>query len=59
MRLFLAKKLQNRDMDEPFQIAYEICKAANSNGFKFLKKVIDGRNSVDSLEKTKMKSEIS
>ena len=38
-------------MDESFQIAYEICKAANSNGFKFLKKVIDGRNSVDSLEK--------
>ena len=38
-------------MEEPFQIAYEICKAANSNGFKFLRKVIEGRNPVDSLEK--------
>ena len=54
MRSFLSKKLQNRDMDEPFQIAFEICKAANSKGFKFLQKVLDGRNSVDSLEKTEI-----
>ena len=51
MRSFLTKKLQNRDMDEPFKIAYEICKAVNSNGFKFLQNKIDGRNTVDSLEK--------
>jgi len=49
MRSFLTKKLQNRDMDEPFQIAHEIFKAVNLNGFKFLKKVIDGWNSVHSL----------
>ena len=48
---FLQKKMQNRDMEEPFQIVYEMCKAANTKGFKFLQKVINGNNTVDSLEK--------
>ena len=45
------KNMQNRDMEEPFQIVYEMCKNANSKGFKFLQKVINGNNTVDSLEK--------
>ena len=50
-RSFLTKKMQNRDMDEPFQIVYEMCKNANSKGFRHLQKVINGTHSVDSLEK--------
>ena len=38
-------------MEEPFQIVYEMCKNANSKGFKFLQKVMNGNDSVDSLEK--------
>ena len=38
-------------MEEPFQIVYEMCKTANTKGFKFLQKVINGNNTVDSLEK--------
>ena len=51
LRLFLTKKMQNRDMDEPFQIVYEMCKNANSKGFRHLQKVINGTHPVDSLEK--------
>ena len=38
MRSFLTKKSQNRDMDDPFQITYEICEDAKSIGFKFLQR---------------------
>ena len=48
--MFLTKKMQNRDIDEPFQIVYEMCKNANSKGFRLLQKVINGTNPVDSLE---------
>ena len=51
MKSFLTKKMQNRDMEEPFQIVYEMCKNANSKGFKFLQKVMNGNDALDSLEK--------
>ena len=35
----------------PFQMVYEMCKNANSKGFKFLQKVINSNDTVDSLEK--------
>ena len=44
--------MQNRDMEEPLQIVYEMCKNANSKGFKFLQKVINDNVTGDSLEKT-------
>ena len=51
LKSFLLKKMLNRDMDEPFQMVYEMCKNANSKGFKFLQKVINSNDTVDSLEK--------
>ena len=50
MKSFLMKKMQNRDMEEPFQIAYEIYKNANSKGFKFLQKLINDNDAGDSLD---------
>ena len=43
--------MQDRDMEEPFQIVYEMCKSANSKGFKYLQMVINDNNNVDLLEK--------
>ena len=51
LKSFLEKKMQDRDMEEPFQIVYEMCKSANSKGFKYLQMVINDNNNVDSLEK--------
>ena len=51
LKSFIRKKMQNRDMEEPFQIVYEMCKNANSKGFKFLQKVINDNGAGDSLEK--------
>ena len=39
-------------MEELFQIVYEMCKNANSKGFKFLQKVINDNGAGDSLENT-------
>ena len=51
LKTFLEKKMSNRDMDEPFQMAFEMCKNSSTPGYKFLKKVIDGGNDNNSLEK--------
>ena len=51
LKTFLEKKMSNRDMEEPFQIAFEMCKNLNTPGYKFLKKVIDESNDSNSLEK--------
>ena len=51
LKSFLEEKMQNRDMDEPFQIVYEMCKNANSKGFKFMQNAINNSNNVESLEK--------
>ena len=32
--------MKNRDMEEPFQIVFEMCKNMNSPGFRFIQKVI-------------------
>ena len=36
LKSFLERKMSHRDMEEPFQIAYEMCRNANSPGFIFL-----------------------
>ena len=51
LKSFLEKKMQDRDMDGPFLIVYEMCKCAYSKGFKYLQMVINDNNNVDSLEK--------
>ena len=51
LKTFLEKKMSNRDMEEPFQIAFEMCKNLNTPGYKFLKKAIDESNDSNSLEK--------
>ena len=51
LKTFLEKKMSNRDMEEPFQIAFEMCKNLNTPGYKFLKKAMDEGNDSNSLEK--------
>ena len=47
---FITKKMQNRDMEEPFQKAYEMCKNANTPGYKFLQKLTRDSPDIESLE---------
>ena len=51
LKTLLTKKMQNKDLDEPFQIVFEMCKNANSKGFKLLQNIINGNDMVESLEK--------
>ena len=50
-KLFLIKKMKNRDMEEPFQKVYEMCKSKNTPGFRFLQKTANGHQNDESLEK--------
>ena len=49
---FVAKKLEDRDMEEPFQKVYEMCKNMNTQGFRFLQRSIGDNPNDDSLEKS-------
>ena len=43
--------MQNRDMDEPFQKIYEMCRNMNTPGFRFLQKITRDNPNDESLEK--------
>ena len=49
---FIVGKLENRDMEEPFQKVYEICRNMNTPGFRFLQKAMQEDPNDDSLEKS-------
>ena len=49
---FIVKKLENRDMEEPFQKVYEICRDMNTPGFRFLQRAMHDNPNDESLEKT-------
>ena len=48
---FITKKMQNRDMEEPFQKVYEMCRNLNTPGFRFLRKITSDNPNDESLEK--------
>ena len=50
-KLFLINKMKNRDMEEPFQKVYEMCRSKNTPGFRFLQKTIIDHQNEESLEK--------
>ena len=50
IKTFLEKKMERQDMDEPFQIAYEMCRDKNSPGYRFLKKAMEKNLEDESLE---------
>ena len=54
LKSFLEKKMHERDMEEPFQIVYNMCRNENSPGFKFLQKMASRNTDVDSLEKVSL-----
>ena len=47
---FITKKMQIRNMDEPFQKVYEMSKNANTPGYRFLHKLTRDSPDVKSLE---------
>ena len=51
LKTFLEGKMRHRDMEEPFQIAFEMCKRMNLPGFRFLQDTINRNNDDESLEK--------
>ena len=48
---FIQKKMQNRDMDEPFHKVYELCRSRNTPGFRFLRKAANENTNEEALEK--------
>lgn len=49
-RNFLLTKMRNRNAEEPFHIVFDMCRSANSPGYKFLEKSLQGDIHRDSLE---------
>ena len=50
LKTFIENKMKNRDLEEPFQIVYEMCKNQNSPGFKFIQKAINKNENEISLD---------
>ena len=48
---FLKSKLSNIDLDEPFHAIYDLCKDANTPGYRLLKKTLDMQPVIDPFEK--------
>ena len=48
---FLKSKLSNIDVEEPFHAVYDLCKEANTPGYRFLKKTLELQPEIDPFEK--------
>ena len=47
---FLMSKLSTPDREEPFNIVYEMCRAANSPGYKFIENALSFNDQIDPLD---------
>ena len=51
LKQFIQKKMNNRDMDEPFHKVYELCRIKNTPGFRFIRNTINENTNEEALSK--------
>ena len=51
LKQFIQRKMNNRDMEEPFHKVYELCRMKNTPGFKFINKTINENTNEEALNK--------
>ena len=48
---FIKTKKESGDVDQPFHVAYQLCREANTPGLKFIEKAVRDENVGDSLRR--------
>ncbi len=54
-RKFLESKLREPNVEEPFYVAFELCRVANTPGYQFVMKALQYRDNVNPLDIVKMR----